>query len=348
MRSRRAPMTRRRSPACSATSNADPRNRMPSLPRISIVLPVYGVPEYLDACLDSVLGQAPPDIEVIAVDDASPDACGQILDARATADPRLRVTHLARNAGPGNARNVGLSHATGDYVWFADADDLLADGALAEITARLALDRPDVLLVDYQDYYAGGATARSHGAALLRGAPAGTFALAAQPALIDLTMTSWSKVIRRGFLAEIGLGFPPASMRTCPCRAPCCSAPAASARLPGSAIATEGPGASPSWSPRATGISTSSPLTSSSSTCCRPLPSGLARRSPRPSGLPSSGGPSGTTPPSWAPAASASAQPGSAAAWCPAAPARRSSSGCTRTSAAGARRATGTRQAPAG
>src|SRR6266498_5336540 len=114
MRSRRAPMTRRRSPACSATSNADPRNRMPSLPRISIVLPVYGVPEYLDACLDSVLGQAPPDIEVIAVDDASPDACGQILDARATADPRLRVTHLARNAGPGNARNVGLSHATGD------------------------------------------------------------------------------------------------------------------------------------------------------------------------------------------------------------------------------------------
>jgi CDP-glycerol glycerophosphotransferase len=180
---------------------------MPSLPRISIVLPVYGVPEYLDACLDSVLGQAPPGTEVIAVDDASPDACGKMLDARADTDPRLQVIHLATNAGPGNARNVGLSRATGDYVWFADADDLLADGALAEITSRLAADRPDVLLIDYQDYYAGGATAPSFGAALLRGAPAGTFTLGAQPALIDLTMTSWSKVIRRGFLAEIGLEF---------------------------------------------------------------------------------------------------------------------------------------------
>ncbi len=172
-------------------------------------MPVYSVPDYLAECLDSVLGQAPGSAEVIAVDDASPDACGQILDDRAQADPRLRVIHLAANAGPGNARNVGLKHATGDYVWFADADDLLADGAFAQITARLAADRPDVLLIGYEDYYAEGRTRPSSGAALLRDAPPGTFTLAAQPGLINLTMTAWSKVIRRDFLDEIGLPFPP-------------------------------------------------------------------------------------------------------------------------------------------
>jgi CDP-glycerol glycerophosphotransferase len=182
---------------------------MPSPPYISVVLPVYGVPDYLGDCLDSVLGQAPTGTEVIAVDDRSPDACGQILDARARLDPRLKVIHLAENAGPGNARNVGLKIATGDYVWFADADDLIADGALAEISARLRQDRPDVLLIDYEDYYGPGHTGRSPGAALLGAAPAGTFTLAAQPGLINLTMTSWSKVIRRAFLAEIGLEFPP-------------------------------------------------------------------------------------------------------------------------------------------
>ncbi len=121
-------------------------------------MPVHGVPGYLAACLDSVLGQAPAGTEVIAVDDASPDACGQILEARAAADARLRVIHLPASAGPGNARNVGLKHATGDYVWFADADDLLADGAVAQVTARLAADRPDVLLIGYEDYCDGGRT----------------------------------------------------------------------------------------------------------------------------------------------------------------------------------------------
>lgn len=172
-------------------------------------MPVHSVPDYLAECLDSVLGQAPGSAEVIAVDDASPDACGQILDDRARADPRLRVIHLAANAGPGNARNVGLKHATGDYVWFVDPDDLLADGAFAQITARLAGDRPDVLLIDYEDFYPGGVTSPSPGAALLRAAPPGTFTLAAHPGLLSLTMTAWSKVIRREFLDEVGLPFPP-------------------------------------------------------------------------------------------------------------------------------------------
>jgi CDP-glycerol glycerophosphotransferase len=180
---------------------------VPPRPRVSIVIPVHGVEEYLGGCLDSILSQ-PGDIEVIAVDDASPDGCGTILDARAGLDPRLRVVHLAENAGPGHARNVGLSQADGDYVWFVDADDLLTDGAVAAITARLELDHPDVLLIDYEDLYPDGSAVPSRGHALLRDMPGGSLTLAERPQLIHLTMTAWSKVIRRAFLSGLVMPFP--------------------------------------------------------------------------------------------------------------------------------------------
>lgn len=184
---------------------------MPDKPTISLILPVYAVEEYLGDCLDSILGQppaTPAGLEVIAVDDASPDGCGAILDARACRDPRLRVVHLSENAGPGPARNAGLALAAGDYVWFVDADDQVAAGALGAVAARLQRDRPDLLLIDYEELDPAGRTAASPGRDLLRAAPAGPFVLAAQPRLIQLTMTSWSKVIRREFLAGIGLTFP--------------------------------------------------------------------------------------------------------------------------------------------
>jgi CDP-glycerol glycerophosphotransferase len=187
---------------------------MPAKPTISVILPVYAVEEYLGACLDSILGgracgpAGGAGLEVIAVDDASPDGCGAMLDERARRDPRLRVVHLDCNGGPGHARNEGLARAAGDFIWFVDADDQVADGALAAITARLEQDRPDVLLIDYEELHPGGRTAPSPGRDLLSAAPAGPFTLAAQPQMINLTMTSWSKLIRRAFLDEVGLAFP--------------------------------------------------------------------------------------------------------------------------------------------
>lgn len=178
-------------------------------PLISVVLPVYGVEQYLAECLDSVLTQPGADIEVIAIDDASPDGCGKILDARAERDPRLRVVHLSANGGPGHARNIGLELAAGEYVWFVDGDDVVADGAVELITQRLGRESPDVLLIDYQNLYPDRRTEPSHGRALLRAAPPGPFTLAQQPQLINLTMTSWSKVISRGFLLRLAVPFPP-------------------------------------------------------------------------------------------------------------------------------------------
>ena len=183
-----------------------PESGQPGPALISVVVPVYSIEDYLPDCLDSLLGgtakvgPSGPAIEVIAVDDASPDGSGRILDARSARDPRLTVVHLASNAGPGNARNIGLTRATGRYVWFVDGDDLLPAGALAAVAERLLRDRPDVLLIDYEERYPGGRTKPSPGGSLLRAAPSGTFSLADAPQLINLTMTSWSKLFRREFL----------------------------------------------------------------------------------------------------------------------------------------------------
>src|SRR5207244_4267463 len=80
-------------------------------------------------------------------------------------DPRLRVIHLAENAGPGPARMRGLAEAAGTYVWFVDPDDLLADGALAAVAAGLAGGEPDVLLIDYLILGSSGHTPPRPGAA---------------------------------------------------------------------------------------------------------------------------------------------------------------------------------------
>jgi CDP-glycerol glycerophosphotransferase len=179
-------------------------------PLISVILAVREVAEYLPGCLDSILGQPdlPAGIEVIAVDDASPDGCGAILGTRAGADPRLRVVHLAEQIGPGPARMHGLAEAAGTYVWFADPDDLLAEGSLAAVAGRLERDRPDVLLVDYRILRAAGGTEPSPGAGLLIAAP-GVLTLADRPALLTRTMTLWSKVFRRSFLTGLGVPMPP-------------------------------------------------------------------------------------------------------------------------------------------
>jgi CDP-glycerol glycerophosphotransferase len=175
------------------------------MPTISVIMPVHGVEDYLERCLDSVLGQGDADIEVIAVDDASPDRSGEILAARAGRDPRLRVIRTESAAGPGRAREVGAKEATGEYVWFVDGDDELADGALAAVSAQLERLRPDVLLVDYVNLYPDGSTGPS--GADLSGPELTT--LRDTPRLIHLTMTVWSKVFRRDFLADLGVPFGP-------------------------------------------------------------------------------------------------------------------------------------------
>ena len=91
-------------------------------PKISVIVPVYKVEKYLDKCVESIVNQTYKNLEIILVDDGSPDNCPAMCDAWAEKDSRIRVIHKA-NGGVSSARNVGLDVATGEYIGFVDSDD---------------------------------------------------------------------------------------------------------------------------------------------------------------------------------------------------------------------------------
>ena len=95
-----------------------------SKPCVSVIVPIYNVEKYLDRCLKSIINQTLKNIEIILVDDESPDLCPQKCDEAAKYDNRIKVIHK-KNGGLGFARNSGLEIATGKYVYFVDSDDYL-------------------------------------------------------------------------------------------------------------------------------------------------------------------------------------------------------------------------------
>ncbi|WP_437044749.1 bifunctional glycosyltransferase/CDP-glycerol:glycerophosphate glycerophosphotransferase [Streptomyces sp. enrichment culture] len=191
------------------------------MPRFSVIVPAYQVQAYLHACLESVLSQSWPDLELIAVDDGSPDACGEIVDEFAARDPRVRAVHLPRNQGPGPARNAGMERARGDYLLFLDGDDTLTPGALRAVAARLReTGEPDVLVhgwarVDWSDEPVRGDAA-------VRPAASGPapFRLADRPGLLSAPAPVWDKVCRRAFVAREGFAFPPGHYEDTPWTCP--------------------------------------------------------------------------------------------------------------------------------
>ena len=89
---------------------------------ISVVVPIYKVERYLCQCLDSILCQTYEDLEILLIDDGSPDNCAMICDKYATRYRQVRVLHT-ENRGLASARNLGLREAKGDYIGFIDSDD---------------------------------------------------------------------------------------------------------------------------------------------------------------------------------------------------------------------------------
>src|SRR3954452_25551787 len=120
------------------------------MPVLSIVLVVHGEQAFIEECAASVLDQeGSADVELIAIDDASPDHGPDVLDRLAERDPRVRVEHLDQRAGPGGARALGVEMARGEYVWFVNATDRLPDGALAKVLSTLHDTDPDLLVLHH-------------------------------------------------------------------------------------------------------------------------------------------------------------------------------------------------------
>lgn len=102
-------------------------------PLISVIVPVYNVEGYMEACLDSLLAQTWPNFEIILIDDASTDGSGQICGGYADRDARVRAVHFPRNRGPSAARNEGVRRAAGAYIAFVDADDRVEPDLLEKL-----------------------------------------------------------------------------------------------------------------------------------------------------------------------------------------------------------------------
>jgi CDP-glycerol glycerophosphotransferase len=178
------------------------------MPRISVIVPVHRAQGFLRACLESVLGQSFTDVEVVAVDDASPDASGAIIAEFAAADARVRPVRLDRTGGTGPARDAGAAVATGDYLLFLDADDLLEPGALAAVEDRLrATGGPDVLLLDHERFTVWEDVRLSGDADFLAQAGDTVFTAGDRPECLGTYPAIWNRVLRRAFWEERGFRF---------------------------------------------------------------------------------------------------------------------------------------------
>lgn len=112
---------------------------------ISVIVPVYKVEEYLPTCVESILAQTHQDLEIILVDDGSPDGCGAMCDEYARKDSRIRVIHK-ENGGLSDARNAGLAVCRGDYIGFVDSDDYIAPDMYETLSAFAEREDLDVAM----------------------------------------------------------------------------------------------------------------------------------------------------------------------------------------------------------
>lgn len=119
--------------------------------KVSIVVPIYNVEKYLNRCVDSILNQSYKNIEVILVDDGSPDNCGIISEQYAKQDHRVKVIHKA-NGGLSDARNFGMNEVTGEFTLFVDSDDWLDTNMIDIMINEIKSSNADVVQVAF--YYA--------------------------------------------------------------------------------------------------------------------------------------------------------------------------------------------------
>lgn len=178
---------------------------------LSLLLPMYRVEAWLPACLDSLRGQLDDGVEVILVDDASPDGSAALAQ---TLLPQARVIREPLNRGVSAARNRLLDAATGEYLWFIDPDDLVEPGVIPRLKALLDEHRPDLLTCDFRVFDDGPSTAsvkpRHRHIASFDG-PAGVVMEDVDQRLrgffVHGQFHPWSKVVRRACWPA-GLRFP--------------------------------------------------------------------------------------------------------------------------------------------
>ena len=124
-------------------------------PLISVVVPIYNVEQYLERCINSILQQTYQNLEIILVDDGSPDNSGVICDSYLSLDQRIKVIHK-KNGGLSDARNAGLEIASGEFIAFIDSDDTIMPEMIEKLYQRIDTDRSDMAFCGYRQVSPNG------------------------------------------------------------------------------------------------------------------------------------------------------------------------------------------------
>lgn len=125
---------------------------MNNQPLLSVIIPVYNVEKYLAQCLDSVCNQTYSSLEILVIDDESPDNSGKIADEYAKKDSRIKVLHIS-NSGAAGARNRALDICNGEYIMFVDSDDWLEKSAIEVMMKNMLDNNCDMVLCQYYDEF---------------------------------------------------------------------------------------------------------------------------------------------------------------------------------------------------
>lgn len=178
------------------------------MPKLSIIIPVYNVEKYLPKCLGSILEQPFKDLEVICVNDGSTDGSLDVLQKIKKNDDRVVIIDK-KNEGSGIARNIGLSTAQGEYVYFIDSDDWLEANVLAKIIAKADELQTDILVFGGLSYYNGKG---QNGAYSKNKLPKKYFgkvvsAKDIKKDIFKFPSTAWTKLYRRSFLIKNEIKF---------------------------------------------------------------------------------------------------------------------------------------------
>lgn len=180
--------------------------------KFSVIIPIYNVEKYLTECLESVINQSYFNYEIICVNDASTDDSYDVLLRYAQEYDKIKVINNSQNRGLSYSRNIGLEHAQGEYIWFVDSDDYIAENALQIIADRLEANEVDILNFNYEEIVDESLASEWKPKATVKlmemdCVETGQNWFCENMKNHTMIVTSWSKVFRKQFLHDNNLTF---------------------------------------------------------------------------------------------------------------------------------------------
>lgn len=177
--------------------------------KVSIIIPIYNVAEYIDECIESAHKQTYRNIEIILVDDGSPDTSGKKCDEWAKKDSRIKVIHKV-NGGLSSARNAGLDVATGEYIYFLDGDDYIKNNLLETVVPYMN-EGYDMVGFGYSAFYVSGNIKsmpyKKYGEFDLNGEKSKMQFLVQSLANGSIGWEAWTRIFRRNIIEDNDLRF---------------------------------------------------------------------------------------------------------------------------------------------